>query len=475
MANPSTPSEPPATLVDSIATALSSTSGLTTHTIYTLVTTAYEDAPLFPSTPTTRRDRLVLITTAEPSDDSQVFTFGMAVSEFTVSEAAGNSPPRTLMYIEKIDSTGFGTRPPPTTSMSRAVVLGYVRYMAATCASPNLSVHVFARAQPQYLFPGSAQNPAKRVLSERALVKWWMKTLSAVDVARREENDDTHRLRGFWFVPGESELSMRDVAAVGAAPGGNVVWTWGWPWDASAAASSVVPRFPDDAKTKVLDYGGDDGGSEEEKKRTVEEFQELLQTTGECGFGRVSGFFTLPLRNALPDGFVPPKNEEGAVSKKELDNVQRLLMAQKFSSKEEALNGTSAIITLLKTLTPTAIRSVSIPQMTQERTPPSPAPASSISSIQNLVKPKSSPSQSTPPVLNDLQGLVKKKSAAAAAAPVIVNNIQGLIKKKPAPPVVNNVQGLLKRKATTAPAQGTGDGKLGSDAGKKVKANGAGV
>ncbi|KAK0530939.1 hypothetical protein OC842_003774 [Tilletia horrida] len=52
----------------------------------------------------------------------------------------------------------------------------------------HLSVHVLARAQQCYLFPDSNLNPAKRVLSDGGLIRWWRRTLSDAIFATRFEH-----------------------------------------------------------------------------------------------------------------------------------------------------------------------------------------------------------------------------------------------------------------------------------------------
>ncbi|KAI9014708.1 histone acetylation protein-domain-containing protein [Gaertneriomyces semiglobifer] len=209
----------------------------------------------------------------------------MAVSALSVSEYSdAQTKNHTCIYIEKLDSSGFGVsyRPKPGQrgqSVSRALVLGYLEFARSTIATgtEHLTVHVFARAQPEYIFRGSELNKRKNILPERSLVRWWMKTLSVAA-------PNSERSTGHWFVPGESEKSLISMRY----QEGSVSWRWGWPYPANAVAREVIPRFADDPKTKVL-------SSMCEENTTVAEFAELLELTGDCGMGRLSAFFTLQL------------------------------------------------------------------------------------------------------------------------------------------------------------------------------------
>jgi regulator of Ty1 transposition protein 109 len=83
-----------------------------------------------------------------------------------------------IVYISKVDTTGQGQRPSPTRAATVALLEHIVRRWFARGPSEgspgwNVWVHLFARAQNQYLFPASIEHPGKRVLSDAGLVKWW--------------------------------------------------------------------------------------------------------------------------------------------------------------------------------------------------------------------------------------------------------------------------------------------------------------
>ncbi|KAJ1987945.1 hypothetical protein GGI04_006105, partial [Coemansia thaxteri] len=108
---------------------------------------------------------------------------GLEAHEFTALriEAQSAQPPRTHVAvdccIEKLDTSGeLACRMP----LARAMVAGYLRSLhrySAALDIPVVGVHLFARAQPEYLFAKSQQNPRKRILNDLELVKWWQSTL----------------------------------------------------------------------------------------------------------------------------------------------------------------------------------------------------------------------------------------------------------------------------------------------------------
>lgn len=94
---------------------------------------------------------------------------GIAVLALALSlyePLASESPPpgeQVTAYIDKLDSSGFLERAKDASvSLSRSVLEGLVEALLAIYS--RLRLHVFARAQPQFLFPLSAKNPEKRIL-----------------------------------------------------------------------------------------------------------------------------------------------------------------------------------------------------------------------------------------------------------------------------------------------------------------------
>lgn len=164
-----------------------------------------------------------------------------------------------LLYISKVDTTGLSTSPH---SPTRTLVSAYIAHALAhpPHGARRLRVHVFARAQGQYLFPGSVDNTAtKRVLDDKGLVRWWKATLERACVAAKGESNAAVDPLRWYLVPGLAYLES--LPYVPATPG----WTYGHPYsslssplhppsDAPTAhpVPDHVPAFPDDPKSRFL-------------------------------------------------------------------------------------------------------------------------------------------------------------------------------------------------------------------------------
>ncbi|KAK0543521.1 hypothetical protein OC846_006388 [Tilletia horrida] len=95
----------------------------------------------------------------------------------------------------------------------------------------HLSVHVLARAQRCYLFPDSNLNPAKRVLSDGGLIRWWRRTLSDAIFATRFEHNRVLQESGgpasemsklnvapFYLIPGYSKYESHPIVPIPSVP-----------------------------------------------------------------------------------------------------------------------------------------------------------------------------------------------------------------------------------------------------------------
>ena len=171
-----------------------------------------------------------------------------------------------LLYISKVDTTGLSSSP---ISPTRTLVSAFVAHHLAhpPHGAVRLRAHVFARAQSQYLFPGSADNSAtKRVLDDKQLLRWWKATLERAstmaqgsDVGGGDEGK-ARDIRKWYLVPGLAHLESLPYVP-STAPG----WTYGHPYasltsplhpasDPPAAhpLPDHVPAFADDPKSRFL-------------------------------------------------------------------------------------------------------------------------------------------------------------------------------------------------------------------------------
>lgn len=104
----------------------------------------------------------------------------------------------TILYISKVDGTGQGAYPSPTSTLVNALLQFYASPTSPIYPSNRnhtLWVHLFARAQRQYLFPNSADHPNKKPLGDVALCKWWKNSLgrAAADALKAYETLDPSR------------------------------------------------------------------------------------------------------------------------------------------------------------------------------------------------------------------------------------------------------------------------------------------
>ncbi|EPB88798.1 H3 K56 histone acetylation protein RTT109 [Mucor circinelloides 1006PhL] len=211
--------------------------------------------------------RLILVSTA-----NEGFLTGLETYEYALSSK--ESTDKRVIYISKVDTTSSWKK---YQGLTARVVQSYIASLPRSS-----SVFVFARAQPQYLFAKSAENKSKSVLNDRQLVSWWLSVFNKLSV----------QCEGWWSVPGidDSNSALIEIGAKkrGWEPSEKVKWTYGTSYAPDAIAEQVIPRFDDDAKSRLLK-------STQEQDMTVQDFWSILSFGEECGSGKITGFFELRL------------------------------------------------------------------------------------------------------------------------------------------------------------------------------------
>ncbi|KAL8787366.1 MAG: hypothetical protein Q9213_002249 [Squamulea squamosa] len=240
----------------------------------------------------------------------------------------------TTFFVSKADSTGYihllnlpkGT-PSPLKTISSVFIAHLVEHRQRKDRQSVVSL--FARAQDQYLFPGSIENPGKHVLDDRGLIKWWCRVLEPVlqsgnpnpqspdpglgpskrttkttaKAYLRVPSCDLHETRSFFppHVRRDPALlskwhpnrdPLRDLAS--RSP--------------TFPERCLIPRFPDDPKSRFVDEldeeltepPPDSQTKESPSKgkrpgrwksvRSLEQFWELMAFRQECSSGRLVGF-----------------------------------------------------------------------------------------------------------------------------------------------------------------------------------------
>ncbi|BGP58475.1 hypothetical protein JCM8202_003604 [Rhodotorula sphaerocarpa] len=230
-------------------------------------------------------DILVLLSLPAEEGGAPVPVVGIEAALYTVPATA-----TALLYISKVDTTALVPTPASPTRPLVAAFLAYFLQHPPHNAS-RVRIHIFARAQSQYLFPGSAENERKRTLDDKALLRWWKRTIE-VAVTRAEsppaDSVSVPAPQLFYLIPGLSYLeslpyvparppplpptsaeprdgSTPNAAAAAISTTPPPVWTYGHSYsalssplhpasDAPSAHPLVdhIPAFPDDPKSRFL-------------------------------------------------------------------------------------------------------------------------------------------------------------------------------------------------------------------------------
>lgn len=302
----------------------------------------------------------------------------------------------TTLFVSKADSTGYlhllklsqGTPSPFKTIAST-----FLAFLIENRRRPatKLVLSLFARAQDQYLFPGSIENPSKHVLTDRGLVKWWCQVLDPILsrypnahqqlVPGTEPTGDGatgYTSQGFLRVPGCDLYETRAFfpSQRHEPPSSSRRWKVSDPLRELGKSETLperclIPRFPDDPKARFVDELDDElpipppetstSSSEDQNLgrwrsvRSLEEFWEMMAFRQECSAGRLVGF--------LWGLFVPVELSQGAegvaessqglnISKSEADGAALSPPSQSHGSENQILGIDSAPDICADSLTP---------------------------------------------------------------------------------------------------------------------------
>lgn len=272
---------------------------------------------------------LVSSPAAQDSSDQDVAVFAFEALIYTTATL-------TTLFVSKADSTGLSSsadRPSPGASPSRIFTSTLVAHLVANRHRPDrkLVVSLFARAQGQYLFPGSVEHGKKHVLDDRQLVKWWCKTLDPVLQEYAGENEtfqDSQRVdirsRAYLIIPGHDrhETTGFYPPSVRKDSGYSKRWVNGHPLQQlatypTAAPRCLVPRFPDDPKSRFLDDLDEElpdvpssqtselespskrGTGHWKSVKTLDQFWDAMAFRQECSSGRLVGFLWVVFRPVM--------------------------------------------------------------------------------------------------------------------------------------------------------------------------------
>jgi regulator of Ty1 transposition protein 109 len=244
----------------------------------------------------------------------------------------------TTIFVSKADSTGYlaqlGLPREQAGSPLKTICGTFVSWLARERQreGKKLVVSLFARAQDQYLFPGSIENKDKHVLDDRGLVKWWCKVLDplvreyAVEAEKKllteqlKDGNTTNgssrpecTAKGHLIIPGFDPYDTLRYVPPPPQPTAPRRWAPSHPLleiapHAGAPPRCLVPHFPDDPKSRYLDELDEElpdrasdamtaeGGTPSRSNgmwksiKTLDQFWEMMAFRQECSSGRIVGF-----------------------------------------------------------------------------------------------------------------------------------------------------------------------------------------
>lgn len=258
-------------------------------------------------------------------EGAEIIVFGMEVLVYTTTHL-------TTIFVSKADSTGLLhlLKLPHKVSVLRLVTNTFLSYLARTHQRPGvrLVISLFARAQNQYLFPGSIENAEKHVLDDRGLIKWWCRSADTIlrehepesvsqDSKQQSEMGEAAKASAtaYLIVPGCDRFETRTFfpATAKSDPQDRPRWLSSYPLkqmvhNPSAPPRCLIPRLPDDPKTRFLidlddelpepAEGESEGAAPQNtglwrSVRSLDQFWEMMSFRQECSAGRLVGFLWL--------------------------------------------------------------------------------------------------------------------------------------------------------------------------------------
>jgi len=257
---------------------------------------------------------------------------GSKVQAFALEALIYTTATLTTIFVSKADSTGYlhlQTLPIPKGAASpiKTVISTFLGLLVEERKRNGirLVLSLFARAQDQYLFPGSIENSKKHVLDDRGLIRWWCQILETVlleypataitskDVDKPLPDEQTFSACGYLRVPGCDVYETKAFFPPSAKYSASKISCW-LPSDPlrdlgkapNVPERCLIPRFPDDPKARfVIDLDDElpvSGTQVEDSPwkprqlgkwrsvRSLEEFWEMMACRQECAAGRLVGF-----------------------------------------------------------------------------------------------------------------------------------------------------------------------------------------
>ncbi|KAG0646613.1 Histone acetyltransferase [Hyphodiscus hymeniophilus] len=275
--------------------------------IYHLSTPPTKASALYSAPPGARQDRTYceshFLSASIRASAHDGFAEKTDVLVFAIEVLIYSTAYDTTFFVSKADSTGYLhllKLPKGTPSPLREISATFLRHLLEQRQRPNIRsvLSLFARAQDQYLFPGSIEYSGKHVLDDRGLVRWWCRVLNPlVESAPSDSHWDA--VNGYLIVPGVDTHETRSYLPRGT----KAQWTIGHPLQKISRYSGdipprcLVPHFPDDPKSRYLDEldeeiskGQNSDSGQWKSVKSIDQFWDMMAFRQECSAGRLVGF-----------------------------------------------------------------------------------------------------------------------------------------------------------------------------------------
>ena len=268
------------------------------------------------------------------TDGRELQVFGIEILIYTTEYL-------TTLFVSKADSTGYLyllNLPTGTPSPLKIISTTFLQYLIEDRKRPDrrLVLSLFARAQNQYLFPGSIENSRKHVLDDRGLIRWWCKVIDpliecqeenpGLPSSERQNHETANRTgsKGYLKVPGCDTHETRTFLPKEERTRSTEKCRWHVSDSLTELGRSpdlpercLVPRFPDDPKARFVEQLDDElpdddvqspqtqltagairkqGTGRWRSVKTLEQFWDMMSFRQECSSGRLVGFLWATFR-----------------------------------------------------------------------------------------------------------------------------------------------------------------------------------
>ncbi|EME81900.1 uncharacterized protein MYCFIDRAFT_175481 [Pseudocercospora fijiensis CIRAD86] len=285
------------------------------------------------------------------------------VISFAIEVLLYSTTSLTTLFVSKVDSTSYIPRIKP--SPIKTTVTAFLKWLASKELQKHparkIVVSLFARAQAQYLFPGSSDDNGKHVLDDRQLIKWWARVLDPI--IPTGNGDPVVQHQAYITVPGYEKSELRQFTPSGSNTGEKPRWLPGNPLLELARTRGVpehapprclLPRFPDDPKARFISDLDEEIGISQDAEVTIspskrksgtwksvtglDQFWEQMEFRQECSSGRVVGFLWLVISHKKQDD---ASSEAASIELANIDSQDSLSSVPVLSSDTGAQEDTN--------------------------------------------------------------------------------------------------------------------------------------